>query len=100
MCIRNLTVQGIISGCLAAICMAARLQGQTPPDFSTKTAIGALAHYISDRSVTSFQPMNVNFGIIDALEYRVKGKANKNLAIANRALGHLRTMLDRKEEEA
>ena len=93
-------VESCASGCLAAICMAARLQGQTPPDFSTKTAIGALAHYISDRSVTSFQPMNVNFGIIDALEYRVKGKANKNLAIANRALGHLRTMLDRKEEEA
>ena len=34
----------------------------------------------------NFQPMNVNFGILAPLEYRVKGKANKNLAIAHRAL--------------
>ena len=92
-------VESCASGCLAAISMAARLQGQNPPDFTTKTAIGALGHYISDQSVTSFQPMNANFGIIDALEYRVKGKANKNLAIANRALDYLRELLDRKEEE-
>ena len=92
-------VESCASGCLAAISMAARLQGKTPVDFTTKTAIGALGHYISDQSVTSFQPMNVNFGIIDALEYRVKGKANKNLAIANRALDYLRELLDRKEEE-
>ena len=30
--------------------------------------------------------MNVNYGILSPLGYRVKGKANKNLAIANRGL--------------
>ena len=49
-------------------------------------AIGALAAYISDESVTVFQPMNVNFGILTPLDRRVKGKANKNLAIAQRSL--------------
>ena len=49
-------------------------------------AIGALAAYISDESVTVFQPMNVNFGILTPLARRVKGKANKNLAIAQRSL--------------
>ena len=92
-------VESCASGCLAAISMAARLQGQTPPDFTRLTAIGGLGHYISDQSVTSFQPMNVNFGIIASLEQRIKGKANKNLAIANRSLEFLRSMLDRKEEE-
>ena len=52
----------------------------------TETAIGALAAYISDKSVTVFQPMNVNFGILTPLDRRVKGKANKNLAIAQRSL--------------
>ena len=72
--------------------MAARLKGEPLPEFTDRTAIGALAHYISDPSVTSFQPMNVNFGIIAPLERRVKGKANKNLAIAERALAHLAAM--------
>lgn len=85
-------VESCASGYLAAVSMAARLRGEPIPDFTDKTAIGALAHYISDSSVTSFQPMNVNFGIIAPLEQRVKGKANKNLAIAERALSHLAAM--------
>ena len=47
---------------------------------------GALGHYISDGSIESFQPMNVNFSIISPLEQRIRKKAEKNLAIANRAL--------------
>ncbi len=85
-------VESCASGYLAAVCMAARLKGEPIPDFTNQTAIGALAHYISDQSITAFQPMNVNFGIIAPLEQRVKGKANKNLAIANRALALLETM--------
>ncbi len=82
-------VESTASGCLSAIAMSAKLQGRTPPDFSRQTAIGALGLYISDDSVTNFQPMNVNFGIIAPLENRVKGKAQKNLAIAHRALARI-----------
>ena len=85
-------VESCASGYLAAVSMAAKLKGEPVPDFTDRTAIGALAHYISDPSVTNFQPMNVNFGIIAPLEHRVKGKANKNLAIAERALAHLAAM--------
>ena len=85
-------VESCASGYLAAVSMAARLKGEPIPNFTDRTAIGALAHYISDSSVTSFQPMNVNFGIIAPPQQRVKGKANKNLAIAERALAHLAAM--------
>ena len=85
-------VESCASGYLAAVSMAARLEGRPVPDFGTVTAIGALAHYVSDGTVASFQPMNVNFGIIAPLEQRVRGKANKNLAIANRSLAHLEAM--------
>ncbi len=91
-------VESCASGFLAAVCMAARLREQEIPDFTNLTAIGALAAYISDTSVTNFQPMNINFGIIAPLAERVKGKANKNLAIANRALAHIEAM--RNEENA
>ena len=85
-------VESCASGYLAAVSMAARLEGRPVPDFGAMTAIGALAHYVSDSTVASFQPMNVNFGIIAPLEQRVRGKANKNLAIANRSLAHLEAM--------
>ena len=85
-------VESTASGYLAAVSMAAKLQGRPLPDFPRETAIGALAAYISDESVVHFQPMNVNFGIMPPLGYRVRGKANKNLAIAQRSLAIIDTM--------
>lgn len=41
----------------------------------------------------NFQPMNVNFGIMTPLGYKVKGKANKNLAIAERSLAIIDQMV-------
>ena len=92
-------VESCASGYLAAVSMAARLKGEPVPDFTNKTAIGALAYYISDETIANFQPMNVNFGILAPLEQRVKGKANKNLAIANRALAQLQSMTEGSAEE-
>ena len=79
-------VESTASGALAAIELARRLEGKEPVNFPRETAIGALALYISDQSVVNFQPMNINFGLIPQLGYRVKGKRNKNAEISKRAL--------------
>jgi len=79
-------VESTASGYLAAVAMAAKLQGRPLPDFPKTTAIGALGMYISDETVANFQPMNINFSIIAPLEQRIRKKAEKNLAISNRAL--------------
>ena len=79
-------VESAASGLLAALAMAAKVQGKEPPQFPQTTAIGALALYISDERIENFQPMNVNFSIVAPLEQRIRKKAEKNLAIANRAL--------------
>ena len=79
-------VESTASGCLAAVELARRLEGMPPANFPQETAMGALALYISDQSVVNFQPMNVNFGLIPPLGYRVKGKRNKNAEISRRAL--------------
>ncbi|MBQ1264590.1 MAG: methylenetetrahydrofolate--tRNA-(uracil(54)-C(5))-methyltransferase (FADH(2)-oxidizing) TrmFO, partial [Oscillospiraceae bacterium] len=92
-------VESTASGYLAAVAMAAKVLGTAMPDFPKETAIGALAAYISDERIVSFQPMNVNFGIMSPLGYRVKGKANKNLAIAERSLELLQSMSGSKVEE-
>jgi methylenetetrahydrofolate--tRNA-(uracil-5-)-methyltransferase len=82
-------VESTASGCLAAMELARRLEGKPPIDFPRETAMGALSLYVSDQSVVNFQPMNVNFGLIPQLGYRVKGKRNKNAEISKRALDKL-----------
>ena len=79
-------VESAASGFLAAVAMAAKVQGRKVPEFPRTTAIGALGLYISDEAIEDFQPMNVNFSIIAPLEQRIRKKAEKNLAIANRSL--------------
>ena len=79
-------VESAASGMLVGIELAARVLGMESVDFPQETAIGALGLYVSGGSVGDFQPMNINFGIIKALEYRVKGKRNKNAEISKRSL--------------
>ena len=79
-------VESASSGMLVGIETAARLLELEPVNFPQETAIGALGLYISGGSVGDFQPMNINFGIITPLGYRVKGKRNKNAEISARAL--------------
>ena len=85
-------VESTASGLLCGIELAHRLLGRPPVDFPARTAIGALAAYISNESVADFQPMNINFGLIPPLDHRVKGKREKNQAISRRALAALETL--------
>ena len=85
-------VESTASGLLAGVELARRLRGMPPVNFPRETAIGALACYVSNESVVEFQPMNVNFGIIPALDQRVKGKRNKNALLSQRSLDVLGTL--------
>lgn len=80
-------IESTASGMLAALEMGRRILGKEPIDFPTHTGIGALAGYISDESVVKFQPMNVNFGIIDQLNYKFRGKKHdRYLEVSRRSL--------------
>ena len=79
-------VESAASGFLVGVETARRLQGLPSVDFPRETAIGALGLYISNQSVTAFQPMNINFGIMPPLDHRVKGKRNKNAELSARSL--------------
>ena len=79
-------VESTASGFAAAVELARRLLRQPPVDFPQETALGALALYVSNESVEQFQPMNINFGILPPLGYKVKGKRNKNAELSRRAL--------------
>ena len=85
-------VESCASGFLVGVETARRLQGKAPIDFPQETAIGALGLYVSNESVGSFQPMNINFGIMPQLGYRVKGKRNKNAELSKRSLEKIGTL--------
>ena len=88
-------VESCASGFLAGVEMARRLRGMEPLDLPKETAIGALGLYISNESVGSFQPMNINFGIMPPLGYKVRGKRNKNAELSARSL----VLIDQMREE-
>ena len=79
-------VESAASGFLVGVETARRLRGLPPVDFPRETAVGALGLYISNQSVTAFQPMNINFGIMPPLDHRVRGKRNKNAELSRRSL--------------
>ena len=88
-------VESAASGLLVGIETAADVLGLPHVDFPQETAIGALGLYISGGSVGDFQPMNINFGIISPLGYRVKGKRNKNAEISHRSLEIVDKLMER-----
>lgn len=88
-------VESTASGMLVGLSICAEMMGEEV-FFPQKTAIGALAAYISNDSIVNFQPMNINFGIIESLDYRVKGKREKNTAISQRALRCIDEIKERK----
>jgi methylenetetrahydrofolate--tRNA-(uracil-5-)-methyltransferase len=74
---------GLLAGLNAAFIIEGK-QLQPPP---VKTAIGALLHYIvSAESVDRFQPMNINFGLLDTLPEKKTKKKERNILHVNQAL--------------
>ena len=86
-------VESASSGLMAGLSMAAKLLDEPLPSFTNVTAIGALGQYISNADKDTFQPMNVNFGIIAPLEERVKKKADRYMATSLRSLEFLDTLI-------
>ena len=79
-------VESTSSGFVAGLSAAREILGLEPIVFGKKTAIGALAYYISHGGEAEFQPMNVNFGILAPYEARIRSKKDRYHAIAERSL--------------
>ena len=81
-------IESASSGFVAGINASRRARGLEEIDFTDKSVIGALSHFVNNGGYSgNFQPMNANFGIVAPLEYKVKGgKKARNEEIAKRAL--------------
>ena len=79
-------MESTMSGLIAGISLANKLNGKPVLEFSAKTMIGAITSYLTTPNV-NFQPMNANLGILSPLEERYKDKQAKKEAYYNRAMG-------------
>lgn len=73
-------------GILAGENVVRRLSGKPMLKLPDITMLGALINYITDESVTDFQPMGANFGIIPSLDVRIEDKAQRYTMLSERSL--------------
>lgn len=78
-------MESTASGLTAALGLLCALEGRPEPDFTGKTVIGALARHVMTPT-PNFQPMNANFGILDPLPFRVRGKRNRYEKLSETAI--------------
>ncbi|MED1741808.1 FADH(2)-oxidizing methylenetetrahydrofolate--tRNA-(uracil(54)-C(5))-methyltransferase TrmFO [Bacillus swezeyi] len=85
-------VESAASGLAAGINAARLVLGKEPVTFSNETAIGSMAHYITETNKKNFQPMNANFGLFKELGVKIKNKQERNEQYASRALETIRNI--------
>jgi methylenetetrahydrofolate--tRNA-(uracil-5-)-methyltransferase len=91
-------VESAASGLLAGLGAFRRAHGQEPLPLPEDTALGALGRYIARSDPEHYQPTNIAFGLLPELEARVKDKAKKRMALAERALASLERFRDETHE--
>ncbi|PKK96125.1 MAG: methylenetetrahydrofolate--tRNA-(uracil(54)-C(5))-methyltransferase (FADH(2)-oxidizing) TrmFO [Tenericutes bacterium HGW-Tenericutes-4] len=91
-------IESVSSGLYAAINMANFINQKQFLTFLTKTAIGAMAHYIANANKDNFQPMNINWGIIDELQPVIRDKKQKKVQLAQMAIKSLQNTIKEGEQ--
>ena len=80
-------LEAVTGGLLAARMIAAQLQSDQLPELPpATTTIGALFRYATDPATTDYQPLHVNYGIIEPLTPRVRKKQERYRLYHERAL--------------
>lgn len=79
-------MESACSGIVAGINAYRSLMNMQTLVFPNDTMIGALSGYISDPTVSKFQPMGANFGVLPELENKPRDKKERAARYSSRAL--------------
>jgi methylenetetrahydrofolate--tRNA-(uracil-5-)-methyltransferase len=83
-------IESTATGLLAALNIDRRQQGLGPALPPPTTMLGGLLRYLREADPSNFQPMNANFGLLDPLPQRVRGRRVRREELAARALREIR----------
>ncbi len=79
-------IESIASGLLCGLNMLKYINNQPLIDFGTETCLGALQNYLLCGSVSNFQPMHINWGLLKPIS---APKSDKKRRLAERALSKI-----------
>jgi methylenetetrahydrofolate--tRNA-(uracil-5-)-methyltransferase len=82
--------ESIASGLLAGIYAAALTRGEEPKAVPRASALGSLVHYITHADAKDFQPANITFDLLEALDEetrrKIRDKKERHRMVCERAL--------------
>jgi methylenetetrahydrofolate--tRNA-(uracil-5-)-methyltransferase len=84
-------VESAACGFLAGLFAAGRRLGRDLAPPPPTTALGALLEHLAAPAEHGFQPMNINYGLFPPLAESIRGRRDRRLALADRALADLET---------
>src|ERR1700735_4815116 len=80
-------VESIATGLMAGIFAADLVHGVQPVALPRASVLGSLLHYCAHRSVENFQPANITFDLLPALEKKIRDRKQRHRAQCELALG-------------
>lgn len=87
-------VESAASGLLAAVTLDRLMRGLEPALPPATTMLGALMRHLREADPADFQPMNSNWGLVDALAERVRDRRARREALAERAITDFRAWME------
>ncbi len=91
-------MESAAAGLFTGLSLFCRLAGRAAPALPPESMLGALTHYVTDASVTRFQPMGASMGLLPPLPERIKDKKQRGAALAARSLLALEGMIHANED--
>ncbi|MFZ3262560.1 MAG: methylenetetrahydrofolate--tRNA-(uracil(54)-C(5))-methyltransferase (FADH(2)-oxidizing) TrmFO [Terriglobales bacterium] len=90
-------VESIATGLMAGMNVAALASGTAPLPPPRATAFGSLIHYITQADRRNFQPANITFDLLPALEKRVRDRKERHRLQCEKALQEFQIWLSKTE---
>ena len=88
-------VESIATGLMAGIHAAALAMGSEPAPPPRATAFGSLVHYITQSESKNFQPANITFDLLPALDRKVRDRKERHRQQCELALRQFENWLQR-----
>ncbi|MGA8216220.1 MAG: methylenetetrahydrofolate--tRNA-(uracil(54)-C(5))-methyltransferase (FADH(2)-oxidizing) TrmFO [Candidatus Sulfotelmatobacter sp.] len=88
-------VESIATGLMAGLHAAALALGTNPEPPPRASAFGSLTHYVTHADAKNFQPANITFDLLPALEKKVRDRKERHRLQCELALKHFDEWLER-----
>ena len=88
-------VESIATGMMAGMCAASLVGGDEPVAPPRASAFGSLTHYVTHADSRNFQPANITFDLLPALEKKIRDRKERHRVQCELALKHFDEWMER-----